>query len=134
MRILVADDHELFLKGLEFILRDNFPGVELVFAHNYPEIFKIIEKETDFNLIMTDLAMPGGRWSEAFEKIHALLPETPIAVLSAVLTRKSCKKPLNIGVLRLYSENFGQCGDYQCCKPDYVRAAFIFRRNCWTIG
>ena len=36
MRILVADDHELFLKGLEFILRDNFPGVELVFAHNYP--------------------------------------------------------------------------------------------------
>lgn len=58
MRILVADDHELFLKGLEFILRDNFPGVELVFAHNYPEIFKIIEKETDFNLIMTDLAMP----------------------------------------------------------------------------
>ena len=79
MRILVADDHELFLKGLEFILRDNFPGVELVFAHNYPEIFKIIEKETDFNLIMTDLAMPGGRWSEAFPLF---------------LTRKSCKKPL----------------------------------------
>ena len=73
MRILVADDHELFLKGLEFILRDNFPGVELVFAHNYPEIFKIIEKETDFNLIMTDLAMPGGRWSEAFEKNPCLV-------------------------------------------------------------
>ena len=98
MRILVADDHELFLKGLEFILRDNFPGVELVFAHNYPEIFKIIEKETDFNLIMTDLAMPGGRWSEAFEKIHALLPETPIAVLSAVFDKEIVQKTIDIGV------------------------------------
>ena len=98
MRILVADDHELFLNGLEFILRDNFPGVELVFAHNYPEIFKIIEKETDFNLIMTDLAMPGGRWSEAFEKIHALLPETPIAVLSAVFAKESVQKTIDIGV------------------------------------
>ena len=108
MRILVADDHELFLKGLEFILRDNFPGVELVFAHNYPEIFKIIEKETDFNLIMTDLAMPGGRWSEAFEKIHALLPETPIAVLSAVFDKEIVQKTIDIGVSGYIPDYFGR--------------------------
>ena len=30
MRVLVADDHELFLKGLEFILRDSYPDIEQI--------------------------------------------------------------------------------------------------------
>ena len=38
------------------------------------------------------------RWSEAFEKIHALLPETPIAVLSAVFDKEIVQKTIDIGV------------------------------------
>ena len=60
MRVLVADDHELFLKGLEFILRDSYPDIELVFAHNYAEIFAFLESDRRFDLLMTDLAMPKG--------------------------------------------------------------------------
>ena len=54
MRILIADDHELFLKGLEFILRDVFPDDEFVFAHSYTDVFKIIEREKNFKLVLTD--------------------------------------------------------------------------------
>lgn len=39
MKILVADDHELFLKGLELILHDFDPAVELVFAKKLSEVF-----------------------------------------------------------------------------------------------
>lgn len=38
MKILVADDHELFLKGLELILHDFDPAVELVLPKNYLEV------------------------------------------------------------------------------------------------
>ena len=98
MRVLVADDHELFLKGLEFILRDSYPDIELVFAHNYAEIFAFLESDRRFDLLMTDLAMPKGKWQEALPHIHMLLPSTPIIILSAVFDKDIVQKTMDIGV------------------------------------
>ena len=97
MKILVADDHELFLKGLEFILRDFLPEAELVFAKNYQELFNEIGRAADFDLILTDLAMPGANWNEAISRIHAALPETPIIILSAVFDKEIVHKTIEQG-------------------------------------
>lgn len=98
MRILVADDHELFLKGLEFILSDLNKDIELVFAKSYTDIFNILEKDTNFNLVLTDLAMPGANWEEAIAKIHNTMPETPIIILSAVFDKEIVEKTIEMGV------------------------------------
>lgn len=98
MKILIADDHELFLKGLELILNDLEDDVELVFARDYTDIFNIIETQNNFNLILTDLAMPGANWLEAMQKIHNKLPDTPIVILSAVFDREIVQKTIEIGV------------------------------------
>lgn len=98
MRILLADDHELFLKGLEFILKENYKDAELVFAHNYTDIFSILEKDKNFSLVMTDLAMPGGKWLESLAEIHKLLPEVPIVILSAVFDKEIVQKTIDLGV------------------------------------
>ena len=97
MKILVADDHELFLKGLEFILRDFLPEAELVFAKNYQELFNEIGRAADFDLILTDLAMPGANWNEAINRIHNALPETPIIILSAVFDKEIVHKTIEQG-------------------------------------
>lgn len=97
MKILVADDHELFLKGLELILTDALPGAELVFAKSYTEIFEVITKQKDFNLVLTDLAMPGSGWLEAIRSIHQSLPETPIIILSAVFDKEVVQKTIELG-------------------------------------
>ena len=97
MKILIADDHELFLKGLEMILSDYNPEAELFKARDYNEIFEIIEKQKNFDLILTDLAMPGARWLDALQKIHELLSETPIIILSAVFDREIVQKTIEIG-------------------------------------
>ncbi len=98
MKILIADDHELFLKGLEFALRDMFDEVEFTLAKNYEEVFKTIEKDKGINLILTDLAMPGATWLEAVEKIHKMAPNTPIIILSAVFEPKIVNKTIELGV------------------------------------
>lgn len=97
MKILIADDHELFLKGLELILSDFSPDAELVMAKNYNEIFAAIEKQKDFSLILTDLAMPGAHWFEAIKKMHEELPETPIIILSAVFDPEIVQKTIDLG-------------------------------------
>ena len=97
MKILIADDHELFLKGLEMVLSNFSPQAEIVKAENYSDILTIIEKQKDFNLLLTDLAMPGAHWLEALKEIHAQLPDTPIIILSAVFDREIVQKTIELG-------------------------------------
>ena len=97
MKILIADDHELFLKGLEIILTDFNPSAELVKAKNYTEMLNIVSKDQSFDLVLTDLAMPGGLWLDALKEIHEKLPETPIIILSAVFEKEIVQKTLDLG-------------------------------------
>ena len=87
MRILIADDHELFLKGLEFILSENIENLEIDSAQSYTDIFNLLDKSEQYDLIITDLAMPGANWLMAINKIHQTLPDTPIIIISAVFAR-----------------------------------------------
>ena len=98
MKVLIADDHELFLKGLEFTLRENLPNPEIITAQNYNDIFVVLEQQNDFDLIITDLAMPGAAWLPALNKIHSKIPETPIIIISAVFDKEILQQTLDIGV------------------------------------
>lgn len=98
MKILIADDHELFLKGLEFILSENIKKAEITPAQSYTDIFALLENNTHYDLIITDLAMPGANWLTAITKIHQTLPETPIIIISAVFNKEILQQTLDIGV------------------------------------
>ena len=52
----------------------------------------------DFDLILTDLAMPGGNWQNEIELICKNLPETPVIILSAVFDKEIVQKTLDFGV------------------------------------
>ncbi len=97
MKILIADDHELFLKGLELILADFTLDTQLVKASNYKEVLSIVAEQKDIDLILTDLAMPGANWLDALQQIHNLLPNTPIIILSAVFDKEIVQKTIDIG-------------------------------------
>ena len=98
MKILIADDHELFLKGLEFILKSDFKDAQIELCKNYTEIFARLEQNSDFDLIVTDLAMPGANWFEALSTIHSMAKDTPIIIISAVFDKEIVQKTLEIGV------------------------------------
>ncbi len=98
MNILIADDHELFLKGLEFILNENLQNINITTAQSYTDIFAAIEHAQNFDLIITDLAMPGANWLAAINKIHTSLSETPIIIISAVFDKEILQQTLDIGV------------------------------------
>lgn len=98
MKFLIADDHELYIQGLELILKKEYPNSEILLSNSYTDTLSIIEKQKNFDLIITDLAMPGANWLDALEKIHKQCPETPIAIISAVFDKEILQKTFNIGV------------------------------------
>jgi len=108
MKFLVADDHELFLKGLEIVIASKYPRAKIALAHNYTDIYNIIEQDKDFDAILTDLAMPGDIWSNAIQKIHEKLPDTPIVILSAIFDAEVVQKTIEIGVSGYLSKTSSQ--------------------------
>ena len=98
MKILIADDHELFLKGLEFTLKENLENLTVVTAQDYTEIFNCISQHKDIDLIITDLSMPGANWLTAITKIHQTLPDIPLIIISAVFDKEILQQTLDIGV------------------------------------
>lgn len=98
MKILIADDHELFLKGLEFTLKENIENLDIITAQNYTEIFDCLSRQKEIDLIITDLSMPGANWLTAINKIHQLLPDIPLIIISAVFDKEILQQTLDIGV------------------------------------
>ena len=98
MKFIIADDHELFLKGLEFMLQSQFPDAQIITASNYVDLFDLLKNLHGFDLIITDLAMPGANSIDSIKKIYSLAKETPIIILSAVFDNDIINKTLEIGV------------------------------------
>ncbi len=69
-RILVIDDEELIIKSLSILLEKD--GYEVFVAKNGQDAIVMIE-EGDFNLILSDIRMPGINGSEAVEQIYKQL-------------------------------------------------------------
>lgn len=106
MKILIADDHELFLQGLLFILKKQYSDAQIITANNYTEIFDLLTKQKNFDLIITDLAMPGANWLDALKRIHQECPNVPIIIISAVFERSILQKTFDIGVSGYISKSF----------------------------
>src|SRR5689334_13236193 len=83
MRILIGDDHALFREGIKRLLEQIFPDAEYIQTATYDETAAHCSGNQPPDLILTDLQMPGWPSFEGIRQIRALLPKTPVVVVSA---------------------------------------------------
>ena len=97
LKILIADDHELFLDGLRLVLSDLDSEIAVDTASNHHELQQKADGKTAYDLILTDLAMPGMPWHESLRQLKEHNPDTPIVVLSAVTEPENVLQAVDIG-------------------------------------
>lgn len=97
LKILIADDHELFLDGLRLVLSDLDSEITVDTASNHHELQQKADGKTAYDLILTDLAMPGMPWHESLRRLKENNPDTPIVVLSAVTEPENVLQAVDIG-------------------------------------
>lgn len=97
LKILIADDHELFLDGLRLVLSDLDSEITVDTASNHHELQQKADGKTVYDLILTDLAMPGMPWHESLRRLKENNPDTPIVVLSAVTEPENVLQAVDIG-------------------------------------
>ena len=80
-RILLADDHSIVRLGLIQILKDEYPSVEIKEVSDGEFLIKEVIKH-DWDLVISDLDMPGISGLQALEQIKLLKPDLPVLILS----------------------------------------------------
>lgn len=82
IRVVIADDHQLFIDGIKLILSKELNISIIAEASNGLELLKLIEKGTKADIIITDIRMPVMDGIKAAKEIHKKHPEIPILALS----------------------------------------------------
>lgn len=83
LKILISDDHPLFRDAIRGVLHPLGNDVIILETKNFPETFKAVEQNPDFDLVLLDLSMPGMNGLEAISLLQSQHPAIPIVVLSA---------------------------------------------------
>ena len=81
LRILIADDHSVVRLGLQAILKKEFPSAIIVLVVNGDELLKEVIK-SDWDLVISDLSMPGTGGLEALQQIKNIQPKLPVLILT----------------------------------------------------
>lgn len=81
IRILVADDHTVVRRGLRQILLEGFPGAFVEEVGDAEDLIKNVVKST-WDVIISDLSMPGRSGLDALQQIKQLHPNLPVLILS----------------------------------------------------
>ena len=82
LKILIADDHPIVRKGLKDLLLEEFNTAHIGEAVDCPTLVALA-KEEEWNIVISDLSMPGGGGLEALRQIKRVLPQLPVLILSS---------------------------------------------------
>jgi len=79
--IILADDHSFIRLGLIQILKDEYPAVEIKEVADGQSLIREVTA-LNWDLVISDLDMPGLSGLQALEQIKHIKPHTPVLILS----------------------------------------------------
>jgi DNA-binding NarL/FixJ family response regulator len=107
MRILILDDHRLFLDGLHHVLRQFGEQTVIEEAQSTRQALELISNESRYNLILADLSLPG---LDGFAFLQALRERritTPVVVISGTTEVGDVRRALDNGALGFIPKSMG---------------------------
>lgn len=96
MRVLIADDHQLFREGLREVLRQFDGQATIVEAGDFAEAVASVSAAID--LVLLDLNMPGDTWENGVQRIADVLPDgCRLVILSASEDQRQIRQCVALG-------------------------------------
>lgn len=81
--IIIADDHPLFRNALFQSVHMAISGANLLEADSLDALLQLLSRDTDPDLLLLDLKMPGANGMSGLIQLRNLYPDLPIVVISA---------------------------------------------------
>lgn len=103
-RILLADDHGFIRLGIIQILKDEYPSATIKEVADGEGLIKEVIR-SHWDLIISDLEMPGRNGLEALEQIKLIKPEIPVLILSIYTESLYAARALKAGAAGYMNKN-----------------------------
>jgi DNA-binding NarL/FixJ family response regulator len=82
-RLMIADDHPLFRGALREAVSGLFATAEIAEVGTFDDVTARLERDSEFDLILLDLMMPGARGFSGLMYLRGQYPALPVLVVSA---------------------------------------------------
>lgn len=97
MKIILADDHPLFRQALTLTLKSHFSDVIIFDAQTIPELDKHLQQETDADLLLLDLDIPGALGFNSLVNIRRSYPNLGVVIISGFEDKETIHKAMSFG-------------------------------------
>lgn len=99
MRILIIDDHQLFIDGIRHIVQLLDDEVEVIEANSAGDAIKYIETISDLDLVLLDLHLPGMDGTSIIKYQRTNTSCAPIVIISGDDDPQTIQRLINAGVM-----------------------------------
>jgi DNA-binding NarL/FixJ family response regulator len=96
MRVLIADDHAVFRRGLRETLAEFFFKVTFGEAKTAQETVELVRRH-DWDVVILDISMPGKSGLDVLDELRRLRPRLPILLLSMHPEEQFARRALKAG-------------------------------------
>ena len=96
MRVLIADDHAVFRRGLRETLAETFSRVTFGEARTAQETLEHVRRQ-DWDVVILDISMPGKSGLDILDDLKRLRPKLPILLLSMHPEQQFARRALKAG-------------------------------------
>ena len=96
MRVLIADDHAVFRRGLKETIAEAFPKVTFGEANSASEVLDGVRLH-NWDIVILDISMPGRSGLDILDDLKRLRPALPILLLSMHPEEQYARRALKAG-------------------------------------
>jgi two-component system, NarL family, invasion response regulator UvrY len=96
MRILIADDHAVFRRGLRETLVEAFPRINFGEAKTAAETVELVRRHP-WDIVILDISMPGKSGLDILDDVKRLRPGTPVLLLTMHPEQQYARRALKAG-------------------------------------
>ncbi|MCK5335382.1 MAG: response regulator transcription factor [Gammaproteobacteria bacterium] len=99
MKILLVDDHPLFIEGMRGVLQRLDDAIVIETSGSCEEALELTADDDDIDLVLLDLNLPGMSGLDGLQQLRHQLPATPIVLLSASEDRSKVLHAIELGAM-----------------------------------
>jgi two-component system, NarL family, invasion response regulator UvrY len=96
IRVIVADDHAVVRRGMLQVMQEASDMIGVGEAGSAPEVLQLLQGR-DCDVLVLDIAMPGGGGLEVLAQLQTLKPHLPVLMLSMYPEKQYAVRALKAG-------------------------------------
>src|ERR1700756_464859 len=104
--LIIADDHPLFRDALRQAVASVVASAKIDEAGSFEELTALLERNSDVDLILLDLSMPGISGFSGLIYLRAQYPAIPVVIVSASDDGATIRRSLDFGASGFIPKRF----------------------------